>query len=200
MGLGNNLTTDYAYTPNNFRLQSITSGAIQNLSYTYDAVGNVRTIQDGSNENQVQQFECDHLNRLTHAFTVGAGPGQYDRRYEYDVLGNIARRFENTIQYEYSYNGDRPHAVTAIQIPGMGGASWTYGYDNNGNMDIRNENAQLHNQTFDVLNRLVAVTVNGETTEFGYGESEQRVKTLKPDGTQVSVDPNFRFRERIWAN
>jgi YD repeat-containing protein len=43
---GNNLVTTYTYTPHNFRLQRIQTGNWLDLSYAYDAVGNVKSILD----------------------------------------------------------------------------------------------------------------------------------------------------------
>ena len=43
---GNNLATTYTFTPHNLRLQRIQTGNLLDLSYAYDAVGNVKSILD----------------------------------------------------------------------------------------------------------------------------------------------------------
>ena len=48
----NTLDTDYTYDPKNFRLKTIKTSNLQDLSYNYDPVGNVIDINDTSNNNQ----------------------------------------------------------------------------------------------------------------------------------------------------
>ncbi|MBU0493171.1 MAG: hypothetical protein KKA73_26860, partial [Chloroflexi bacterium] len=60
---------------------SATPTDLQNLAYTYDAVGNVKTIQDYNVTGgmQTQTFNYDALNRLSTATVSGGsgGQGQY---------------------------------------------------------------------------------------------------------------------------
>lgn len=64
----------------------------QNLAYTYDEVGNVKTITDtiwsGS-----RSFQYDDLNRLKQATgTFGLNQAQVTHGYTYDAIGNISPR------------------------------------------------------------------------------------------------------------
>jgi len=78
------LTSDYAYLPNNYRLQRIKTGtsapfdSLQKLEYTYDAVGNVGTIVDHkvAGGAQTQAFAYDALDRLVSAAATGGSAGQ----------------------------------------------------------------------------------------------------------------------------
>jgi hypothetical protein len=63
---------------------------LQDLAYTYDAVGNVITILDGRNSSQKQCFMYNNLNRLTKGTTYTDAPkgcttqlgnGNYDESY-----------------------------------------------------------------------------------------------------------------------
>ncbi|MBN1179587.1 MAG: RHS repeat protein, partial [Anaerolineae bacterium] len=59
---------------------------LQDLSYSYDPVGNVASITDGQGPGgaqQVQQFGYDSLDRLVSAEATGGAGGTYDHEYEY---------------------------------------------------------------------------------------------------------------------
>jgi len=105
---------------------------IQNLTYTYDANGNITRLVDASQTNSAKtvDYTYDALNRLLTATTSGAVNGQnYAQIYVYDVIGNILSGPAGT----YTYAGNQgssyanPHAVTDI-------AGTAYAYDNNGNL------------------------------------------------------------------
>jgi YD repeat-containing protein len=90
-------------------LQSGQSASLLNLGFTYDSVGNILTITDGLNSNQVQSFTYDALNRLTAASTNGVGQGLYAQNYGYDpATGNLASKSDVGA---YSYSPAKPHAV-----------------------------------------------------------------------------------------
>jgi hypothetical protein len=103
------------------RLYSITTNSptqgLQNLSYTYDNVGNIKAITDHLDITRNQSFTYDDLNRLTQA------QGPYGTvSYIYDPIGNMT--YNSQVGY-YAY-GTKPHAVTQA-------GSYTYTYDANGN-------------------------------------------------------------------
>ena len=79
-------------------------------------------------------------------------------------------------------------AVTALST------AETYTYDANGNTPAlvcgasvtqRVEGGLTYNQTFDVENRLISVTVGGQTTQFIYDGDGNLVKKIKPDGRKT---------------
>jgi YD repeat-containing protein len=112
------------------------SNAKLNLSYWYDNVGNVTAIRDRTNDNQVQWFTYDSLDRLVRGYTQAQGggtdQGRYDETYAYNSIGNVM--YNSDIgSYTYPVQGSpRPHAVTEA-----GGN--TYTYNANGNMEGRIE-------------------------------------------------------------
>jgi RHS repeat-associated protein len=161
---------------------------MQNLTYVYDAVGNVQSVTDGKNSNQIQDFEYDPLDRLTRAETTGGGVSTYDRDYEYNTIGNITTTSNvGTYVYTTTVTGcagetqtHKPHAV------GTAGSN-SYGYDCNGNMTSRDEKGVDYIQEFDAENRLVRVTANGETSEFIYDGDGNRVRKIDGDGATAYV-------------
>jgi YD repeat-containing protein len=108
-------TTTYGYDARNNRLTSlVTSGNIQNLAYTYDNVGNVKTISDYlQNPAQVTTFNYDDLNRLKDATLPGAGG--YAHSWTYTPIGNMLTRNDNNGNVTYQYNdAAHKHAVSQI--------------------------------------------------------------------------------------
>jgi YD repeat-containing protein len=102
-------TTNYTYDPKMLRLTAlVTSGNIQNLSYQYDKVGNVKTITDAL-RGETTTFTYDDLNRLLTASI----PNVYAHSWTYNPIGNMLTRNDNNGSATYQYNdAAHKHAVT----------------------------------------------------------------------------------------
>ena len=199
--LGNSVNTTYTYDPLNFRLQQLlTSGpqTLQDLKYRYDKVGNVLTITDTASfspTKQYQTFTYDSLDRLNTAVVTGAVTGTYSETYTYNAIGNITNtsRLGNYVYTATAAScvtgtpGNKPHAVTRA-------GSQQYAYDCNGNMKTRVENGVTYTQTWDVENRLVAVTSTVSAAKpvnrFTYDGDGSRVLQVQISGTQVTRAPH----------
>jgi len=109
------------------------SANLQDLTFAYDANGNITTVVDAVNSNQKQCYTYDWLNRLAGALALAqarvtsdsacltystTGTGPYSHSYGYNGIGNIV----NYSGSPYTYGSSKPHAVTAA----FGN---TYGYD-----------------------------------------------------------------------
>lgn len=173
------------------------------LNYTYDDAGNVESIADLTQERaaDVQCFRYDHLRRLTEAWTPGgdcsadprtgalAGPAPYWQSFGYDAVGNRTSRTDHaaggdvTHIQTYPDPGDpQPHALTNTTTTGPQGSTVTgYEYDAAGNAVLRGD----QELTWDEQGMLSTVTENGETTEYVYDASGQRLLTRGPDGTTL---------------
>ena len=187
----NGLTRQYIYDENTMRLTTLRAGVaspytnLQNLSYTYDAVGNIASLVDGVNSSQRQCFQYDALDRLTHAFTGNSdctaysatGNYPYNHTYVYDAIGNITSYAGNT----YSYDAGKPHAVSAAY-------GNSYGYDGNGNQTSRTIAGTTYSFVFDYENRLTEVK-QGSTTlaTFLYDANGNRVKGTVDGVTTVYI-------------
>ncbi len=188
VALGNALNTVYTYYPRTeqgARLQSIQTGALQHLQYTYDPTGNVSSINDLTSgfptSGETLIYAYDAFDRLTGV------TGAYTETYTYDLVGNI--RNKDGRAYAYT-DPTHVHAVT-----NAGGDA--YAYDANGNMIRRSEDGVVYTQTFDIENRLIAVTssVSG-TTGFKYDGDGARVAVVKPNGDAV-YNPIAGYEEEV---
>ncbi|OGZ63367.1 MAG: hypothetical protein A2639_01720 [Candidatus Staskawiczbacteria bacterium RIFCSPHIGHO2_01_FULL_34_27] len=167
---------------------SIWSGQIiQDVSYTYDAVGNITKIVDNSNTNtkKVSTYTYDDLYRVTNATVIGSDDStkNYQESYVYDAIGNIVTKTETigagtptTSVYSYS-NVDyaNPHAVTSI------GAT-AFSYDNNGNML---SSTGGFTNVWDYSNRLTSAIKGTITNTYGYDAGGQRIKVASPTVTTI---------------
>ncbi len=180
-----------AHGSNAGRLQIIQTGtsgnpgSLQRLTYTYDAVGNIKSVLDTRNSNQRQCFEYDHLDRLTHAFTGNAsctsysatGNGPYDHSYAFTggegKLGNITS-FNGS---SYEYNSTQPHAVT--HVAGV----LKYQYDVAGNMTGWDGKTL----SYDSQNRLRNVWENGQLkSEYEYDGNGARMYEYRAASNSAS--------------
>lgn len=112
--------------------------ALMNISYGYDAVGN---ILDRSTEHGAYSYGYDSLYRLTSS----AYPSAEDETFEYDGVGNRTRHNDGSA---WQYND----ANQLIQS-----ASATYKYDSNGHVITKTEGSQSWHYIYDESERLVRI-------------------------------------------
>jgi RHS repeat-associated protein len=144
---GNNVQTDYTYHPDNFRLARLVSrkqsnDLLQDLIYTYDAVGNVTEVVDHAcpevffGNHQVEpksEYTYDALYRLVQAsgreHIAQVDPGREDNWNDlpflkrYNVNDPMAWR-----TYMQSYQYDGVGNITQLRHQANGG-SWTRDFD-----------------------------------------------------------------------
>ncbi|MBI5794240.1 VCBS repeat-containing protein, partial [Candidatus Uhrbacteria bacterium] len=151
------LTVTYTQTTSSTASTPV-AATLQDLTYTYDDVGNITQIVDASDVDTAKttDYVYDGLYRLESATVSGAADGNNGTiTYTYDAIGNITLRSD---MGTYSYDGTdyaNPHAVTSILK--TDGTTATYTYDNNGNLLGDGVKSYL----WDYKNRLVS---SGETT------------------------------------
>jgi RHS repeat-associated protein len=160
----------------------------QNLSYTYDSVGNIMQIVDASNTNTAKTltFTYDDLYRLLSATSTAAvAGGNFTETYSYDELGNILSKSDLGT---YAYAGNtgtnyaNPHAVTMI-------AGITRAYDPNGNLLTDGTNTY----TWNYKNQLTNTTTAGGALSYVYDHSGSRQKYTTP--TSTTITPNRYYEE-----
>jgi YD repeat-containing protein len=94
----NTKLTEFEYYPDNARLKQIQTDTVQNLSYSYDFVGNIISIDDSANT-RLYSMSYDDLDRLTNVSI-----GEYSWVYGYNAIGNvlkIIRNFSTTTSFKF---------------------------------------------------------------------------------------------------
>ena len=183
--LGNGLASERRYNVNNGYLESATAGtntsptSIQNLSFAYDAAGNLhqrqRNIAGGNNT--TENFTYDNLHRMRSSSISGLPSGNRSTSFSYNNLGNILTKSDVSDNNGYSYgaNGAGPHAVTARTFAG---STVDYSYDTKGNMAGRGDQTL----EFTVFNKPNLISGPGFTTNFEYSPNRQRYSQRHSSG------------------
>ena len=185
-------------------LQSTGLQSLQNLTYTYDDVGNITSIVDTlAGGTQTQSFSYDALNRLVTASAVGGTEGAYAQEsYTYSATtGNLASK----AGVSYTYDTVHPHAVASLSNGN------SYSYDANGNQTTRIINALTYNLAYDAENRLVGVS-GATTASYVYDGDGTRVQSVESGVTTTYVNnlyevadnqpvavPNGGFESSAWT-
>lgn len=195
---GNGVTASYAYYSNSKRLQTAqTSGGLQNLGYTYDAVADVLSISDseysGGASAAISSVTYDSLHRLLSL--TRNGQAYY---YGADSTGNLGTNTENgSGGYIYSTPSGihLPHAVKNAN-------GIVCAYDTCGNMLARGGASLVYNPE----NRLIGMSVSNVGTTFGYEADGTRLwkQGALTNTLQVWIDNNYEEKDgkmlyHVWA-
>lgn len=177
---GNGVTTTHTYDPATLREKGVTatatggpSNGVENLAYTYDALGNTLTRLDtiaGTSE----AFTYDSLNRLTQDACTGTCSSTV--KVAYDALGDITSK-SDVGTYTYG-DGSHIHAVTQA-------GSNSYAYDADGNMT----SGGGRTYTWMAAGLPASVTQNGETTSWSYDADYNRVTQTEPGKVTYFLNP-----------
>src|SRR3989344_747978 len=164
----------------------ISSTTLQNISYTYDANGNITQISDmgSTTASRTVAYEYDDLNRLTLASTTAASSTPYRQSYSYDILGSITGLAISgaTSTYTYANTGyANPHSVTSLAVT-------TYTYYKSGNVTSAGTKAFSWNYR----DRLMQVATGTASTTYAYDNQNQRVRqTVLGVSTTTYAGKNF---------
>jgi len=104
--MGNGLSTYHGYDENTGLITSIATPNIQDIEYAWYNIANLKYRYDRSKSIK-EEFLYDDVNRLESVIRNGV----QTLSMSYDELGNITKKSDVG---DYSYEGPRPHAVTAI--------------------------------------------------------------------------------------
>ncbi|MEW6526781.1 MAG: hypothetical protein AB1444_08965, partial [Spirochaetota bacterium] len=214
---GNGVVTQYQYDATMHRLVKLVTqqgdSTLQNIAYAYDRVGNILTRSENGvvmSNNIVKSirhsYSYDSLYRLTEAEgsieESGNTVNSYRNEFTYSSIGNIMKKLQVvkvkgqddaglTYNYSYSYESNKPHAVTNIND------NLTYRYDANGNMIAVYDTAKDYNRVlyWDDDNRLTktvdTTAGKGVTTTYNYDAKGMRILKDGPYGKSIYVDTGF---------
>lgn len=163
---GNGLGGTIGYD-NQYRISSITAGAVLSLSYTgYDNNGNITAITDSLDATKNKSFTYDNLDRLWTATSTGIWG---NLAWTYDGVGN--RQTENANAYTYYQNTNKLNTANGL----------AFGYDNNGNTTTEAARQYVYNQN----QRLIQVNDGSMTANYTYNGNGQRVKKVVGSTTTI---------------
>ena len=151
------------------------------LRYTYDAAGNVVSIEDDIGQAGTENYWYDALGRLKKA-TGAWGAIQYG----YDAVGNRLWKNENGNNVSYSYE-----AYNQLSYDG----TWGYEHDDDGNIVWKEASNLKYNYVYDALGRMTSVVkhellgnwVATTLGEYSYDANGARVMMVDPSGTSRFV-------------
>jgi len=182
---GNNVVLAQTYDQD-YRVTTINAAmgatAIQNLAYTYDAAGNIKTIADAIASARNQTFTYDYVNRVKTA--VGLYGSQ---TYNYDAVGNRTSRVVGSTTDTYATFGtsNRINTITT----GSNVRSFTYLPTGQVSGDTRDP-SDAYVYTYNQTGRLASAALNGSTVgTYLVNGLEQRVaKTVGSTTTHYIFD------------
>ena len=155
-----------------YRLTSIHTGSIQQLSYAMDAASSITSITDNLDPLHSQGFSYDSLYRLISAEGIY---GAID--YTYDPVGNRLSKYMDaeTDIYSYETGTNRLLEIT-------GSNPMAFSYDENGNtVSMGNKGF-----AFNLNNRMMQASVDGAPAAgYTYNGLDQRIKKTAGDITTI---------------
>jgi len=119
-------------------------------------------------------YQYDRLNRLINGTATGMS-----EILSYDVMGNInTLKRDGSGHNEYSYNGNRLHAVDNI--------AYAYSYDANGNVTIDGRNGMA--LTYNHLDLPVTASKNGLNMAYTYDAMGKKLRKVSTGTSTVITD------------
>ncbi len=108
----NALQTDITYDLL-FRPTRIKTGALQDLNYAFDAVGNVLGISENVDK-LAEKFTYDNLDRLIYADKKNSTVNMYNITYSYDSIGNMLKMMSSLGFMTFNYGSGPVHAPISV--------------------------------------------------------------------------------------
>ncbi len=160
--LGNGIVTTRAFDAVTHFLTAVQSGegggtGVQNMSFLYDAVGNVTQRQD-NDLGLTEDFYYDGDNRLSYSTL----DGKQNLSLTYDFMGNITNRSDVANNATWTYDPNHKH-----QVIEAGSTANEYTYDPNGNM-ISRAGSSISWTSYNYPSE-INDSATGESVTFGYG-------------------------------
>jgi RHS repeat-associated protein len=236
--LGNGVTTEFTFDPNTQWLsnqltispnrdvqgQGAAYTEIQDLNYTYDAVGNpteyrndlppaVSNLFSGPTSESYTYDPYERVTGATGAFQLSTSKLQhYSLTLGYDTRGNVVSKTQldqiqngkkeltqskTSYSFTRTYNQVQPHQATAVDKD-------TYSYDADGNLlGIKDAKGKwIRAITWDASDRMRTVTDGPSLTDYTYDDTGQRAIERGPAGETAFINPyvTVRNENEMWKN
>ena len=191
--------------------RSTASTRLDDINYSYDAVGNITKIVgvEDNTTTDTQCFDYDYLRRMAAAWTATdgcaaapsaatvGGPRPYWHSYTFDKVGNRLTETQHdpdgdaaqdvTRSYRYPEPGQpQPHTLRSVQQTGPTGARLDeYSYDETGNTTLRKLGGDEQKLEWDAEGHLAKVTKGNQVSEYLYDADGNRLIRRDPDATTL---------------
>lgn len=208
---GNGVVSAFEYCPRDGRLMRLHAGALQDLNYTYDPVGNIVSIEDKAQAvrhfarqriDPINRYTYDSLYQLIYATgwesgSANQGPAQlpdpqavanYQQTYRYDAGGNLL---------ELTHQGPQSHSRLLVAdtysnrcLPAVMShrLSFVDGFDENGNLlaldNGRSLNWDLHNQ-LTLVRPVQRDGAEDDSEHYVYGAEGMRLRKIRSSQTHA---------------
>lgn len=173
---GNGLTRQSNYDKD-YRLISINTPNIQNLTHSYNANNWVTRITDTLDSKRTTSNTYDVLGQLTQAAST-----QYTESWNFDNNGNRTNRLGNTnltTNYQTT-TGNRLASTTTTEAK-------NFSYNTLGNLTKKTGHSGTVDYTYDGFNRLKTVKAGSNTTSYDYDANNLRSRKTNGDGITAYV-------------
>jgi RHS repeat-associated protein len=195
---GNGVKTTYEYDTQTFRLthlkSNINTGALQNLFYTYDPVGNITRIEDHANDTSffnnmqvepVSEYTYDALYRLVKASgrenTAGTGIATKDNWNDASFMQQVNPNDPLAVRnYSQAYQYDKVGNIMQMQHLAVNNY-WTrrYNYENTSNRLINTLVGSQPAYTYPHHPQHGFITEMPHLDAMGWNFKEELVKTIR---------------------
>jgi len=167
LGYPNGIRTRYAYTSSGFVRELVHEGSplVNSFAYTYDAVGNRRSMTDLSG---VHEYSYDLIYQLTQALH----PAMPKEQFRYDALGNRLNTIVDAdnrlledprFSYEYDPNGNLIKKTNKKT-----GKVTTFAYDGENRLIKVESFGKVAHYRYDPFGRRIEKEVDGKVSRYGY--------------------------------
>jgi len=193
--LGDTSLTSRTYIPGTGRLIGTNAARdnsgiedIQNLVYSYDALGNMSMRSDLLRAVS-ETFTYDDFNRLT-STSVDNGVDAVDvTDFDYDDLGSLTHKSDITTltssSMSYAMTGNAgTHALTSLND---GTTTQNFSYDTNGNLLTGDAGGNSRSMTWNSYDKVATITQGAVDHEFEYGPDRARYQHTANDGSGDDV-------------
>ena len=212
-GNGTRVTYDYDSLQRLSRLQSACAdGAMQDIAYTYDSVGNIMRIENGAGtlSNGLggvydSRYTYDNLYRLVGADGWWNGEDMaYQMQMAYHPNGRIQRKAVRArvltqtgtsaslqnVQYDnfYHYGNPQPNTLSSI-----GDSEQQFGWDASGNMTRHVRGDSERRLCWDEQNRLLGVKDNRYLSYYQYDANGDRTYKLTGKGNRQNLSGEWYY-------
>ena len=202
---GNGLALNRQYDAD-YRLTGQQVGILQNLTYAYDASGNLQAATDLANAGNNQSYGYDPVNRLLMA------SGTNNLAYSYDAVGNRLLETRNAVDTQYRYDLDNQHllALTGSRsdsllidergsITQTGGKTLVYAPDQRLSQ-VKQGGSEIARYRYDAFGQRTGKTTSSGSVYYDYDPSGQLLNESNTPANYVYLDGELLARVDYWPD